>query len=94
MSHLDHVMYEHRYYGYNLTYADLLKIKEERTNMLNEFDLKDWDKIDVEAARKELKDTGVSAYLEYFFNQVELIQKKQVKQVAALFKETPNHKMY
>jgi len=30
MSHLDHVMYEHRYYGYNVTYADLLKIKEEQ----------------------------------------------------------------
>lgn len=32
MSHLDHVMYEHRYYGRDVTYADLLKIKEEVEN--------------------------------------------------------------
>lgn len=64
--------------------------------MINEIDIRDWDKIDVEAARQELESTqgqyGVGfQYLWDFIDQVELIQKKQVKQVAALFKEKTNN---
>ena len=29
MKHIDHVMHEHRYNKYEVTYSDLLKIKEE-----------------------------------------------------------------
>lgn len=60
--------------------------------MLNEFDLKDWDKIDCEAAKHAASDlsdyhdpTGLK-YLQEFIEQVELIRRKQVKQIAVLLK--------
>lgn len=59
--------------------------------MISEIDVRDWDKVDCKKIRREineiewqvLPDLGV---LLDFVNQVELIQKKQVKQVAALLK--------
>jgi hypothetical protein len=65
--------------------------------MLNEFDLKDWDKIDCEQIKKLVENEYDWATLPYdvyekmmsFIEQVELIQKKQVKQVALLLK--PKH---
>jgi hypothetical protein len=60
--------------------------------MISEIDIRDWEKVDVEAARQELVYTqeyyGVGfQHLWDFIDAVELIQKKQVKQVAALFKQ-------
>jgi hypothetical protein len=68
--------------------------------MISEIDIRDWEKIDTKTAREcvdSLDDfarmgTGVNAhgnvnFLMNFITQVELIQKKQVKQVAALFKQ-------
>lgn len=68
--------------------------------MISEVDIRDWEKVDIAAARESLQqldvgyDVTVDGYraayvntIEYFINQVELIQKKQVKQIPALFKE-------
>lgn len=69
--------------------------------MISEVDIRDWEKVDVNEARRslirldnEISDVGgvYQAYsmetLGNFINQVELIQRKQVKQVAALFKKS------
>lgn len=65
--------------------------KARRKIMLNEFDLKDWDKIDCDLIRKRINDIewqvlpDLGTILE-FVDQVELIRRKQVKQIAVLLK--------
>lgn len=64
--------------------------------MISEIDIRDWDKVDIKSAKtdiqlaEELGDFSPDFFndLKYFVEQVELIQKKQVKQVAALFKKS------
>ena len=61
--------------------------------MISEVDIRDWEKVDVKAARHELDHiyatTGFAMpEIDDFIKQVELIQRKQVKQVAALFKKS------
>ena len=68
--------------------------------MISEIDIRDWEKVDVKAARISLVNIddaidrvgGVYQHhslktIADFINAVELIQKKQVKQVAALFQK-------
>lgn len=68
--------------------------------MISEVDVRDWDKIDVVRARAVLEDMddlsrmnmGVVPVDQYkffkeFIDSVEAIQKKQVKQVAALLRK-------
>lgn len=63
--------------------------------MISEIDIADWEKIDLKEAEKALdksyyhQDVDGYMYLWRMFKDLELIQKKQVKQVPALFKE-PN----
>ena len=72
--------------------------------MISEIDIRDWEKVDTAKAREcvdSLDDfarmgAGVNAhgnvnFLMNFITQVELIQKKQVKQIPALFKGVQNN---
>lgn len=64
--------------------------------MISEIDIKDWERIDTESARANLEaitsePTYANAYcfnrLEQFIRNVELVRRKYIPQVAALFKE-------
>lgn len=70
--------------------------------MISEVDVRDWDKIDVVRARAVLDDMddlsrmnvgvvpiGQYAFFKEFIDTVETIQKRQVKQVAALLRKPP-----
>ena len=64
--------------------------------MISEVDIRDWDKIDVKAARDQLDHVSANTgfymnEIDNFITQVELIQKKQVKQIPALFKGVQNN---
>lgn len=64
--------------------------------MISEIDIRDWEKLDVKAARDSLGDLSAGIHSDVFLddfnnvlsfiNQVELLQRKYVKQVPALFK--------
>lgn len=67
--------------------------------MISEVDIRDWDHIDVKRAREALENVddcmrmgpvhafGAYNFLKQFFDSVEQIQQKQVKQVAALLRK-------
>lgn len=67
--------------------------------MISEIDIADWEKIDIVAAKEALDNMedfsmmgcsvnpiGAYCVLEKFIKEVELLQKKMIKQVPALFK--------
>ena len=63
--------------------------------MISEVDIRDWEHVDVNEAKTQLRNLGHALhndafldefnYLVRFINSVELIRKKQVKQVPVLF---------
>lgn len=63
--------------------------------MISEIDIRDWDNVDINEAKTQLRTLGHALhndvfleeynYLVKFINSVELIRKKQVKQIPALF---------
>jgi peptide deformylase len=64
--------------------------------MISEIDIKDWQHINIDKAKKNLENLNYAAYcisfeedyqnLKLFIESVELLRKKQVKQIPALFK--------